>query len=82
MSWGRLEGTDGRLFGTQPGREGYRSGCVVADLKGRTADCLVGIWVGEISCWVSWARLDATFGRLFGSQLGVGDIVLGELGQI
>ena len=80
MSWARLDETDGQLFRRELVGDRYSSGGVASDLTGRTADCLVGSWVGEISCWVSWARLDGTDGRPVASWVGR-DILLGELGQ-
>jgi hypothetical protein len=42
-----IDGSYGRLFCRQLGGERYRAGCVGSVLMGRTADCLVGSWVGE-----------------------------------
>jgi len=36
VSWVRLDGRDGRLFGRELGGERYRAGCVRPDLTGRT----------------------------------------------
>jgi hypothetical protein len=48
---------------------------VFSDLTGRTADCLVVCWVGgEISCLLSWVRLDGLDSRLIGRLLFGGEI--------
>jgi hypothetical protein len=36
---------------------------------GRTADSVLGSWVGDSSCWVSWVRPDLKDGRLFCREL-------------
>ena len=51
MSWVKLDGTDGRLFGRELGGEGYCAASFGSDFTGRTADFLVGSWeAGENSC--------------------------------
>ena len=82
MSWSRLDGRCRRLFGRDLRGKRYGAASVGSDLTGLTAVCLVGSWEGgEISCWVSWFRLDGTDGRLFGRELGAGKISCGELCQ-
>jgi len=47
VCWFRHDGTDGRLFGKQMGGGEISYWCVRSDMTGRTADSLVGSWVGE-----------------------------------